>query len=145
MPNIASVLKSEISRLAKKELRSETDSLKKAVSHYRSEIAALKRRIDALERQQKRVAKALPAKVAVHVRDDAKHRFSAQGLATHRQRLGLSAADFGALIGASGLSVYKWEKGEVRPREKYIAAIAGMRNIGKREAAARLEQLEEKQ
>jgi hypothetical protein len=42
------------------------------------------------------------------------------------------------LISTSALSVYKWEKGEVRPRAKHIAAIAAIRSIGKKEAEARL-------
>ena len=54
MPDIASTLKAEISRIARKELRAETEPIKKAVAGYRKEIAALKRRIEALERQQKR-------------------------------------------------------------------------------------------
>ena len=37
-------------RLARKELRSETESLKKASALYRSEIATLKRRATALEK-----------------------------------------------------------------------------------------------
>ena len=36
MPNIASVLKDEISRVARKEVRAETQALKSAVSAYRS-------------------------------------------------------------------------------------------------------------
>jgi DNA-binding transcriptional regulator YiaG len=69
------------------------------------------------------------------------HRFSSKGLTQNRQRLGLSAKNFGALIGASSLSVYKWEKGDVRPRAKYLAAIASVRALGKKEAAARVAQL----
>jgi DNA-binding transcriptional regulator YiaG len=69
---------------------------------------------------------------------DKSFRFSAKGLAKHRQRLGLSAEACGRLIGASALSVYKWEKGEVRPREKHIQAIAQLRTMGKKEAAAKL-------
>ena len=45
MPNIASVLKDEISRISRKEIRRETSSLKKSSTSYRSEIAALKRRV----------------------------------------------------------------------------------------------------
>lgn len=45
MANIASFLKSEISRIARKEIRAETETLKKASSQYRSDIAALKRRL----------------------------------------------------------------------------------------------------
>ena len=142
MPNIATALKAEISRIARKTIRDETQALKKTVGPYRSEIASLKKRATALEQQLRRLGKTV-AKVPA-TRDDeeqASHRFSAKGLAQHRQRLGLSAKDFGALIGASSLSVYKWEKGDVRPRAKYFAAIASVRTMGKKEAAARLAQL----
>jgi DNA-binding transcriptional regulator YiaG len=141
MPNIASVLKDEISRLARKELRSDTDSLKKAVSHYRSEIAALKRRIETLERQQKRVAKAIPTNTPIDDQEDTNLRFRAAGFAQHRKRLGLSAREMGMLLDASSLSVYKWEKGESKPRAKHLQAIAEVRKMGKREATKRLEEL----
>ena len=64
----------------------------------------------------------------------------AGGLASHRKRLGLSAADFGKLLGVSGQSIYKWEPGEVKPRRAQLEAIAAIRTLGKREALARLEQ-----
>ena len=57
MPNIASLLKSEISRVARKEIRADTTTLKRAVSAYRSEIAALKRRALALEGEIRRLRK----------------------------------------------------------------------------------------
>lgn len=142
MPNIASVLKEEIGRLARKELRAETDFLKKAVSRYRGEIAALKRRVEVLERQQKRVVKAIPEKQAQDDQEGTNLRFRANGFAAHRQRLGLSAREMGLLLNASGLSVYKWEQGQARPREKHLAAIAAVRKMGKREAAKRLEELQ---
>lgn len=142
MPNIASVLKEEIQRLARKELKANTDSLKKAVAHYRSEIAALKRRIDQLERQQKQTAKRIPApKTLEDAGSDGQHRWRAAGFAQHRKRLGLSAADTGKLLGVSALSVYKWEGGQARPRAKYLPAIAALRKMGKREAAKQLEEL----
>ena len=45
MSNIATVLKAEISRIARKEIRAETESLKTQSTHYRSQIAALKRQL----------------------------------------------------------------------------------------------------
>lgn len=143
MPNIATALKAEISRLARKELRAETDALKKTVSQQRTQLAALRRRLDALERQQKRSAKGrrgAEVDAAQESEGDAKHRFSAKGLASSRQRLGLSAADFGRLVGVSPLSIYKWEQGQ-RPRQRYLPGIAAVRKMGKREAAARLVEL----
>lgn len=142
MPNIASVLKEEIGRLARKALRSETEPLKKANARYRSEIAALKRRIDTLEREQKRSSRTPGRQVAEEAgAGDMNLRFRASGFAAHRQRLGLSAREMGLLIGASALSIYKWESGQAHPRAKHLAAIAAVRKLGKREAAARLEEL----
>jgi DNA-binding transcriptional regulator YiaG len=141
MPDIASVLKSEIARLARKELRAETESLKRAVSAYRSEIAALKRRMAVLERQARRSAKASISQSASEPNEeDVRLRFSPKGFAKHRQRLGLSAADYGALLGVSALSVYKWEAGQGRPRDRYLPVIAAVRKLGKREAALRLQE-----
>lgn len=142
MPNIAIVLKEEIARLARKELRSNTDSLKKAVSTSRSEIAALKRRVEQLERQLKQTAKRIPAPKALEdAGTDGQHRWRAAGFAQHRKRLALSAADCAKLLGVSALTVYKWEGGQARPRPKYLPAIAALRTLGKREAATRLAEL----
>ena len=141
MPNIATALKQEIGRLARKELRKETQSLQKAVAVYRHQIAEMKRRIDALERQQKKVVKAIPTKTPEDTEIDTNLRFRAEGFAQHRKRLGLSAREMGLLVDASGLTIYKWEKGEARPRAKNLQAIAAVRKMGKREVAKRLEEL----
>jgi DNA-binding transcriptional regulator YiaG len=143
MPNIAAVLKDEIARIARKEARAQTAEFKKASAQYRAHIAALRRRIEDLERQVKRAGK-VAARGADPAEDDDQttaRRFSATRLAAQRSKLGLSAADFAALIGVSGQSVYKWEHGEARPRARQLEAIAALRGIGKREAAARLAQL----
>jgi DNA-binding transcriptional regulator YiaG len=146
MPNIAAVLKDEIARIARKEARAQTAEFKKASAQYRANIAALRRRIDELERQLKRASKGSASAPAAADDDDEEQatarRFSATRLAAQRRKLGLSAADFAALIGVSGQSVYKWEHGEARPRARQLEAIAALRGIGKREAAARLAQLQ---
>lgn len=145
MPNIAAVLKDEIARIARKEVRVQTEEFKKASAHYRAHIAAMRRRIDDLERQLKRVGKAA-GRAAAQENDEpegVQRRFSATRLAAQRRKLGLSAAEFAALIGVSGQSVYKWEHGESRPRARQLEAIAALRGIGKREAAQRLAQLQQ--
>jgi DNA-binding transcriptional regulator YiaG len=142
MSNLAALLKAEIARVARKETRGEIQALKKAFAHYRSEIAALKRRAASLEQQVKRLAKGAQRGPEPSERDDGQRlRFSAKGFASQRRRLGLSAEECGALIGASGLSVYNWEKGKVRPRDAHLPAIAALRKMGKKEAAARLQAL----
>jgi len=151
MPNFASALKPEIARIARKETRSETEGLRKALSGQRSDLAALKRRAIELEKALKALVKKsgralapeAPANHAEKGEDAAGLRFRPQGLASNRKRLGLSAKDFGLLVGASGQAVYYWESGKTKPRAKTLAAIAALRGVGKREVAAKLEALKQ--
>jgi DNA-binding XRE family transcriptional regulator len=141
MTNIATAIKSEISRIARREIRGETASLKKSAAAHRHEIAALKKRIATLERVAKRGA---PRAERIKPNDDqgVRLRFRAGGFAANRKRLGLSAVEMGALVGASAQSVYAWESGKVRPRSSQLAAIAALRQLGKKEAHARLEEIQ---
>jgi DNA-binding SARP family transcriptional activator len=59
MPNIASVLKEEIARIARKELREEVTQMRKVLSTHRSDIAELKRRNKELEQALHRLQKTL--------------------------------------------------------------------------------------
>jgi hypothetical protein len=54
MPNIASVCKAEISRVARREVSVELLGLKKAACTHRGDISALKRRVQALEKVLRR-------------------------------------------------------------------------------------------
>jgi DNA-binding transcriptional regulator YiaG len=140
MPNIASIFKDEIVRLARKEVRKEVEGLKKTSAQYRSDIAGLKRRVAALEKQQARVEQKGPKK-AIGVAEDevnSRYRFSAKRFAAQRQKLGVSAGDMGALIGVSAQTIYNWEAGKSRPRQQQLAAIAAVRKLGKRQVQARL-------
>lgn len=150
MPNIATVFKAEITRLARKELREASDGLKKTIAAQRSEIASLKRRVQVLEASVKRLAKSAGAdqgrsRTAASGEAGESNatglRFRAKGMAANRKRLGLSAADFGLLVGATGQSIYAWEAGKAKPRQQALAAIAALRGIGKREVEARLASL----
>lgn len=148
MPNIASVLKSEIARIARKELRIATEGLKKTSSVQKAEVSALRRKVYDLEKRLKSLSRgrSVAAKSAavqkVNLPEaESRVRFSAKGLATNRRRLGLSAADFGLLVGATGQSIYQWESGKTQPRSKSLAAIVELRAIGKKEAVERLNAL----
>jgi DNA-binding transcriptional regulator YiaG len=147
MPNIATVLKAEVTRLARKELRAETEALKRAITAQRSEVAALKRRVQDLEAALKRATKqaaSIKHSAAAASSSEAtagELRFRASGMAANRKRLGLSAADFGLLVGATGQSVYAWETGKTKPRAQNLVAIAALRGIGKNDVLERLASL----
>ena len=163
MANLASALKEEIGRLARKEVRQQTAGTAKSTAQMERDIAALKRQVQDLQRKlsppstpratdpakkasgKKTAAKKANGKAAGAASKPAEQsgraRFSAKGLKTDRERLGLSADNYGKLVGVSGLSIYNWEQGKARPRESSIAALMSVRGIGKREAAKRLENL----
>lgn len=141
MSDIASLLKSEISRLSKKTIRQHMAPVQAATTSHRRQLAAMKRQIAQLEQEVKKLRRVAssgaPAKAPPE--DGGKLRFVAKGLKSLRTRLGLSAEELGALLGVSGQSVYNWESKKTVPRAAQVAAIAALRGLGKREAQARLE------
>lgn len=147
MSTFAHSLKSEIARVARKELKEELQTLRKASSAQRTDIAALKRDLKQLQGLLKQVqrasAKAMPAPKTTEAQASApragrSERFDAAKLAAHRAALGFTQAQMAALIGASALSVYKWESGKVQPRAAQAQQIAAALKLGKRAAVARV-------
>jgi DNA-binding transcriptional regulator YiaG len=141
MANLAVVLKDEIRRLARKELKSHLGTTRQAVGRYRREIAELKRQLQAQAKkiaQLERRSRQTDNGAVVDDSPQEQIRFSAKSVRSQRRRLGLSAADYGKLIGVSGLTIYNWEQGKTRPRQSQLAALVAARGIGKREALARL-------
>lgn len=142
MADVAAVLKAEIPRIARKEMRGDF-----RLTKDRQRLPSPNCGIEAANRGagenrqtggQANAAGSVAAREA-KTQDQTAHRFNAKGLAAHRHRL-LSAFDFARLIDVSALSVYKWKTGKTRPRARQIEKIALVRTIGKREALARLEQ-----
>jgi len=144
MPNIGSVLREEITRLSRKETRGQIDPTRKATTQHRKDIAALKRQVADLERQVRLLARTSSATAAAvgarRATSGTKVRFVAKGLKSQRERLGLSAGDFGRLVGVSAQSIYNWEGGQTRPRDEQVAKLVQLRAVGKREATERLKQ-----
>lgn len=115
--------------------------MKKASAQYRSEIAALKRRIAALEAQIKTQGEGAGRVKAAEKTDEesgTSHRFRVAGFAELRKKLNFSSAEMGKLLGVSAQSVYHWETGKTKPRTSQLAAIAAVRKLGKRAVAAKL-------
>jgi len=144
MPNIGTVLRDEISRLSRKEVRSNVDATRKAVAQHRHDIATLKRQVAQFERQVALLSRTVlgTRPVAPSESPSARVRFSARGLQSQRRRLGLSATDFGKLVGVSSQTIYNWEREASQPRGEQRGKLAALRGLGKREAGARLKQLD---
>ena len=144
MPNIATVLKQEITRLARKEVNAGTKAIRKANAQYRRDIAQVKRQVAALSKQvaylegreRKRTSKGAPEA------NTEGRRFSARGVKAHREKLGFSAAEYAGLVGVSAQTIYNWEHGKSKPRDEQLGSLISVRDMGKREALKQLELLE---
>jgi DNA-binding transcriptional regulator YiaG len=142
MPNFAAMMKEEIRRLARSEIRAAIKGLRRIVAQHRRDLAALKRLAPRLEKSvaflegQERSRVAEPQ---VSAKAAEKARFSAKWLRAHRERIKLSAEQYARLVGVSGLTIYNWELGRAKPSEGKRAALFAIRGIGRREALKRLE------
>ena len=143
MPNMVGVIKAEIARLAKKEAKAATTQLKKASVQYRSDIAKLKKLLGQQDKKIRLLSKQTQQQGQPQAEENPLEdvRFSARSVKAQRQRLGLSALDYGKLVGVSPLTIYNWERGSTKPRQAQLAALVAVRGIGKREALAKLAEL----
>jgi DNA-binding transcriptional regulator YiaG len=142
MPNLAAVLKKEIRRLARREVKAEVNAVRRATGQHRHDIAGLKRQ---LQIQERRLA-ALQSQTSARKQPAESEglppgvRFSPRSVRAQRKRLKLSAEQYGQLIGVTGQTIYLWEKGKTRPGKAQFAALVAVRSLGRREALKRLKQ-----
>jgi DNA-binding transcriptional regulator YiaG len=148
MSNVVKILKAEIARISKKEAKSATEAIGKSNTWLRKNVAALKKRLVLLEKENKRLGAIVKKYQAtqpekVDQEEGKKARFASRGIVSLRKKLRLSQADFGKLLGTTAHSVYLWEKkaGALNLRDKTKAAILSIRKLSAREAKEKLEEI----
>jgi DNA-binding transcriptional regulator YiaG len=148
MPNIAKVFREEIQRLAKRQVRAELNTVRRDSVRLKKTVADLRRQVAALNRTSRELVKKVTPVVAIKETKEAtekaaKLRPTAKSLKKLRARLGLTQVQFGKLLGVSGQAVVQWARteGRIRMRKTTLSALAGIQNIGKREAWRRLEEM----
>ncbi|MCE9615822.1 MAG: helix-turn-helix domain-containing protein [Lentisphaerae bacterium] len=147
MPNVAVILKAEITRLARKEVRSATGPLRAACVALKRRAAAQGREIAALVKEVRRLRSSTSqsgtAPVASAANETQSARVTSAMVKRVRARLGISQAELGRLVGVSQIAVYMWERkgGRLQLRNATRAAFVGIRKLGKREAQRRLAEL----
>jgi DNA-binding transcriptional regulator YiaG len=136
MSNIAKALKAEISRISRKEAKSATGPIAKANSDLKKTVVDLKKRLTALENENRRllagVKKEKPVSAPESSEETKKARITSTTIRSLRRRLGLSQAEFGKLAGVTTGAVYLWEKkeGPLNLRDKTKAALLSIKGMG---------------
>lgn len=146
MPNIAKVFKDEIARIARKEAKQAVAPFRKPTSAARRTFADLKRRVVALEKENKRLSAELsqvPRPDPLEASAKAKGWISGRGVRSLRLKLGLTQEAFARLVGVSSNAVYQWERksGMLHLRGNTRAAVMATRKLGARDAKARLAEM----
>lgn len=147
MPNIASILKQEIQRLARKEVKQQTATTRRAAVRSRQEITQLRRLVKMQERKIKALeSRGGAAAEAQPIEDESVPsgtRFSARSVKAQRKRLKLSAQEYAKLVGVSAQTIYQWEQGKSRPRRSQLSGLVAARSLGRREALKRLAEMDQ--
>lgn len=143
MARMEQVLRQEIARLARKEIRGVCGPLRSEVVALRRTVSRLSKtmvKIERIARQQKRRLQEDMAQLKPPPEDLEKSRMSAGLIKKLRTRLGLTQAQIAGLIGVSTPAVVFWESGRSSPRGANRAALVALRKYGKREVRQLLEE-----
>lgn len=142
MPNVASVLKEEITRLARSEIKKQVDPLKKRIQELRKTVSEQKKQIAALEKVQAQTAKKIPdAPKPTAEGKSSSRKVTVASIKSQRKRLKLSQREMGLLVGVSTMTIVRWEQGKGSPRGENRDAFVALRGMGRREVKKRLEEL----
>jgi DNA-binding transcriptional regulator YiaG len=136
MGKFEGIIKSEIVRLAKREVRKISVPLSRDVRLLKSAASQLRKAVLTLHRvtaqQQKQLEKgemplqAAPEEVKVS-------RFSPRLIRSLRGHLGITQKELALLTGVTVGAVHLWESGQFKPSEKKKAVMVALRKLGRRE------------
>ena len=134
MGKLESTIKSEIQRLAKREIRSTFIPFRREVRAMRLKLSGLSRGITSLNRMAKELhleeAKPKPEATPEEVKAS---RLTPDRIRGLRKKLGISMRELGVLTGTSLGAVLSWEKGKFKPKGEKKAALVALRKLRKRD------------
>jgi DNA-binding transcriptional regulator YiaG len=135
MAKLESIIKSEITRLAKHEVRTVFRPLRKEVWGLRLKLSNLIKNFTVLDRLAKEISKtkSTEPKLEASQEEVKASRLTPERIAGLRRKLGISQREFGVLTGASLGAVASWEKGKFKPQGEKKAALVALRKIRKRD------------
>jgi DNA-binding transcriptional regulator YiaG len=136
------IIKSEVQRLAKREIHKTSAPLAQDIRLLKNKVSQLQKIVLRLERsrahQQKLSGKRENPLEAS--REEVKaSRFSPRLIRSLRKQLGISQRELAILVGVSLGAAHLWETGKFRPKEEKKKALVALRKLGRREVRRLLE------
>jgi DNA-binding transcriptional regulator YiaG len=142
MGKMEKMLKSEITRLAKKQSRATCLPLARDVRGLKRTVSALRKTVAVLaklgaELQAQRTTER--ANLAAAPEEVKAARLSPLLIKKLRARLGITQGELATLLGVSTSAVCSWEYGRAKPEDRNREAMVALRKLGKREVAGILD------
>ncbi len=136
MGKLESTIKSEIQRLAKREIRATFFPLRREVWGLKLKLSNLIKNFTVLDRFVKEISKAksTEAKLDASPEEVKASRITPERIRGLRKKLGISQRELGVLVGVTIGAVASWERGKFKPRGDKKTALVALRKLGKRDA-----------
>jgi DNA-binding transcriptional regulator YiaG len=143
MGKLEGIIKSEMVRLAKREMRKISAPLGKDVRLLKNTVSQLRKTVLNLERFAARQESEL-RKEKVQLEADPNEvkgsRFSPGLIRSLRKRLSITQRELAILAGVTVGAVHQWESGIFVPRAQKKGALVALRKLGRREVRALLKE-----
>jgi len=136
MGKIEGTLRSEIMRLAKREVRATFLPLKREVWEMKLKLSNLSKSFIPLERmakEQVRQAESQKPRLEATSEEVKASRLTAERIRNLRKKLGISQRELAILTGSSIGAVLSWEKGKFKPSVGKKASLVALRKLRKRD------------
>ena len=135
MAKLELIIKSEIQRLAKHEVRSVYRPLRKEVWGMKLKLSNLIKNFTVLDRLAKGLAKtkSTEPKLEATPEEVKASRLTPDRIRGLRKKLGISMRELGVLTGSSLGAVQSWERGKFKPQGERKAVLVALRKLRKRD------------
>ena len=143
MGKVGSIIKSEIIRLTRREIRQVSIPLGRDVRSLKNTVSQLRKSVVSLERfvaqRQKELSKH-EVRLEAPPEEIKQSRFSPRLLQSLRKRLGITQKELAILAGVSVGAAHLWETGKFRPKDNKMGPLVALKKLNRREVRELLKQ-----
>ena len=142
MGKVEAIIKSEIVRLARREMKKSFSPLRQDVRLLKGTLYQLKKAVGGLQRfvaDQEKAMKGQTPLLGAPPEEVKKARFSPRLIKSLRKHLGVTQKGMATLAGVTVGAIYQWEKGMFEPRGEKKKILLALRKLRRREARKMLE------
>ncbi len=139
MGKVESIIKSEIVRLAKREVKKMTLPLRGEIKSLKGIVSQLRKTLFTLQRTSPLQLKGKEVSMEVSPEEVKSARFSPRLIRSLRKRLRITQRELALLTGVTVGAIHQWEKGKFKPEMKKREIMIALRKLGRREVRKMIE------